>query len=336
MLSEISTVEKVWGLPSPAPHYSVLTPIIIKPGLFREVETCPVTRAVLRDRWGRQILSFPLQEYFTLRTSEAQLVPGDKEESLDSQLSLIRTRNGEEGVICSLSDGSEIVCDGVLYCDGPSSQGRKMLVHSGAAPSDPSAVTCWSFVRRDLLRPNAWEFRTALGKSVEQLPLPDAMVRIKLRFRTTYGAHQTAAELRELFSEFGPDMEALLEGVEPEEISFVEERSPSQLAFSPTPGTLALGEAALGVPLLGTFDWSGRMVRRQMERVIESVLTENWDPTAFEPHCHDVSKPILKAERYFRGALHYDNVFLRPLRDLALRFTPESVLRDRVKSRLIF
>lgn len=329
-------MEKVWGLPSPAPSYSVLSQVIFKPALFREVEKCPVPCALLRDRWGRQILSLPLEQYFTIRTADVHPTRNGKVEELGPQLSLVRTRTGDKGVECSFSDGSELVCDGVLYCDGPSSQGRKMLARSGSEATDSSPVTCWSFTRRDLLGPNAWEFRTAIGKSVEQLPLPNGKVRVKLRFRSSFGAHQTASELQELFSEFGPDMDALLEGVESDEITHWEERAPTQIAFSPTPGTLALGESAIGVPTLGTFNWAARVARRQLERVVESILVESWEPSAFEPHSREVLEPVLKAERYFRGALHYDNVFLRPLRDLVLRFTPESMLRDRVKSRLIF
>ncbi len=319
---------------SPAPAFAILSSLIIKPGLFREVEACSLERAILRDRWGRQVLSIPLDQYYTLRTTDIQTNGHGKTEELDPSLSLVRTKATEEGVVCSFSDGSDLLADGVLYCDGASSQGRKMLARSNSTPADSRSVTSWSFERRDLLGPNAWEFRTALGKSVEQLPLPDGRVRVKLRFRSGYGARQSSEELRALFSEFGPDIDALLEGVALEEITVAEERSPTQIAFSPTPGTLALGEAALGLPLLGSFDWSPRMVRRQMERVVESVLTEHWDPTAFEPHSREVLQPILKAERYFRTALHYDNVLLRPFRDLLLRFTPESLLRERIKTRL--
>lgn len=336
MLSEVSTVEKVWGLPTPAPVYSILSPVILKPALFREIKTCSVPRALLRDRWGRQILSLPLEQYSTVRTAEVHPSRSDKVEELDPLLFLVRTKVEDSGVACSFSDGSELICDGVLYCDGPASIGRKMLVPSKAQAGDPHTVTCWSFVRRDLLSPNCWEFRTALGKSVEQLPLPEGQVRVKLRFRSKFGARQTAAQLRDLFSEFGPDMEALLEGVEAEEIVHSQECSPSQIAFCPSPGAIALGEAAIGSPILGTFNWAARVARRQLERVVESILVENWEPSAFEPHCLEVLDPVLKSERYFRRTLQYDNVILRPLRDLLLRITPESLVRDRVKSRLIF
>lgn len=335
MLSEVSTIEKVWGLPSPAPIYSILSPVILKPALFREVKTCSIPRALVRDRWGRQILSLPLEQYSTVRTAEVHPSRSDKVKELDPQLSLLRTKLEESGVACSFSDGSELVCDGVIYCDGPASVGRKMLVPSRSEVSDPDTVTCWSFVRRDLLSPNGWEFRTALGKSVEQLPLPEGQVRVKLRFRSKFGARQTAAQLRDLFSEFGPDMEALLEGVEADEIVLSEERSPSQITFCPSPGAVALGEAAIGTPILGTFNWAARAARRQLERVVESILAENWEPSAYEPHAREVLEPILKSERYFRRALQYDNVLLRPLRDLLLRLTPESFVRERVRSRLV-
>jgi hypothetical protein len=159
---------------------------------------------------------------------------------------------------------------------------------------------------------------------------------VKLRFRTTCGARQSAAQLKELFTEFGPDMEALLEGVEAESISYWEEEDPVKVAFSPLPGTLALGQAALGVPLLETFDWTCRLAKRQMERVVESVLAEHWDPTAWEPACQEALRLLLASERYLRGALHYDNALLRPLRDLALRLVPAGVIVERVKGRLAF
>ncbi len=313
-----------------------MSPIIIKPAVFRDVEICSITKATLRTRWGKQIVSLPLEGYSSLRIADLEAVRSGPAEMLDPQLDLLRTQKGAEGVTCSFSDGSDLLCDGVFYCDGPNSVGRKFLSKRVADTADRRAVACWSFIRRDLLNANAWEFRTALGKSVEQLPLPSGLVRVKLRFQTPYGARQTASDLRELFSEFGPDMEALLEGLEPEQIQFFEERDVEGLAFSPTPGTLALGEAALGLPLLGSFDWGVRATRRQLERIVESLLVENWEPEAFEPTFREVLSPILKAERYLRGTLHYDNVFLRPLRDIALRLTPESVLRDRVRSRLVF
>jgi hypothetical protein len=102
------------------------------------------------------------------------------------------------------------------------------------------------------------------------------------------------------------------------------------------PGTLALGEAALGVPLLGTFDWGLRVARRQIERVVESVMAENWEPESWEPQCQDTLRPLLRSERFLRVSLHYDNPLLRPLRDLAIRLIPSGVLMERLKGRLGF
>ncbi len=314
----------------------MISPVIIKPVVFRDVEICSVGKATLRNRWGRQIVSLPLDEVSTLKVRDVEAARQGPAQFLDPQLELQRTQKGAEGVLCTFSDGSDLLCDGVVFCDGPNSVGRKFLSRRTPDVAATSAVACWGFVRRDLLMTSSWEFRTALGKSVEQLPLPDGLVRVRFRFRTPYGARQTASELRELFSEFGPDIEALLEGVEPEQIQFHEERDAEAISFTPTPGTLAIGEAALGLPLLGSFDWSVRAARRQLERVVESLLVENWEPEAFEPVFREVLAPILKAERYLRATLHYDNVFLRPLRDIALRLTPESVLRDRVRGRLVF
>jgi hypothetical protein len=73
-----------------------------------------------------------------------------------------------------------------------------------------------------------------------------------------------------------------------------------------------------------------------MERVVESLLAERWEPEAFEPVFQETLRPLLRYERFLRGSLHYDNVFLRPLRDLALRLIPAGILVERVKGRLGF
>lgn len=157
-----------------------------------------------------------------------------------------------------------------------------------------------------------------------------------MRFRAPNATSLAPSELSELFSEFGPDVEALLEGVGAGDIACWDEENPAKVAFSPLPGTFAVGQAALGSPVLESFDWALRLARSQMERVIESLLVENWEPEAWEPLCQEALRPLLASERYLRAALHYDNVFLRPLRDFALRWLPAGILVERVKGQLEF
>jgi hypothetical protein len=235
-----------------------------------------------------------------------------------------------------MSDGSELLCTGVLFADGPRSKARELMERTSRSRWDPLSVACWSFVRQDPLALKSWEFRTDLGKSVELLPLPEGLVRVKLRFRTPNGARLLPAELRDLFSEFGPDLAALLEDLPPDSISFWDDEEPPRVAFSPLPGTLAVGQAALGIPLLESFDWALRLAKHQLDRVVESLLAQHWDPSAWEPACQEALRPMMASERYLRGSLHYDNALLRPLRDLLMRVIPAGVLLERVKSRLSF
>jgi hypothetical protein len=336
VLGDITGVERVWNLPAGGPSYAVVASSFVSLSDWRDLPTRPLERAVLRDNWGKLYMGHKLDGYRTVKLSAQGVPRSSVTEVLDPNLQLVRCRRGEGGLSCQMSDGSELVCTGVIFADGPRSRGRDLMERVARQKLDPRGVACWSFVRSDLLDLKSWEFRTALGKSVEQLPLPEGKVRVKLRFRTAFGARQSVAELKDLFSEFGADMEALFEGVEVADIGYWEEEEPAKVAFSPLPGTLALGEAALGVPLLGTFDWAGQLVKRQLERVVESVLAEHWDPTAWEPLCQEALKPLLDSERYLRGGLHYDNALIRPLRDLALRWLPAGVLVERVKGRLGF
>lgn len=327
-------VERVFSLPGAGSSWAVISSRLGQtPAALREAPGRPIDRLVLRDRWGKQLMSQPLDGYQSLFLSSEARARGSNIEALEPGLELVRCRKSE-GVVCQLSDGSELVCTGVLFADGPFSRGRDLMERVSRSHRDKQAVACWSFVRQDLLDLRSWEFRTALGKSVELLPLPGGRQRVKLRFRTPSGARQLPAQLRELFSEFGPEVESLLEGVEPDSISYWDEEEPARIAFCPLPGTLALGQAALGLPLLESFDWDLRLTRAQLERVVESLLAGHWDPPAFEPHCWEALRPLLASERYLRGSLHYDNALLRPLRDVMWRLLPSSLLASRLKERL--
>ncbi len=334
VLGGIAGVERVWNLPTPGTAYTVVSSSMTPPPSWREVKSRSLPRVTLRDRWGKLLLGHSLEGFASLAFPSVGVARTPLLQTLESSVSLVRCRPEEGGALCSLSDGTELACTGVVFADGPRSVARTLIDRSLARKDDRKAVVCWSFVRRDLLDLSAWEFRTALGKSVEQLPLPEGKVRVKLRFKTDVGARQTPAQLKELFSEFGPDIEALLEGVEEAEIEHWVEEDPSRVAFCPFPGTMALGQAALGTPILDTFDWAIRLSKRQMERVVESVVVDHWNPTAWEPTFQEAWKPLQTSERYFRLALHYDNALLRPLRDVALRLLPAGVVIDRVRRRL--
>lgn len=335
VLGGITGVERVWNLPSSGTSYAVVSSALTPVPAWSGVKSHPIERVTLRDRWGKLLLGHRLDEYASLSFPPVGAARAPQLQSLDPAVSLVRCRPEEGGVACQLSDGTELACTGVVFADGPRSVARTFLERALVArKEDRKAVVCWSFVRRDLLDLNAWEFRTALGKSVEQMPLPEGKVRVKLRFKTNVGARQTASQLRELFSEFGPDIEALLDGVADSEISHWIDEDPAQVSFCPLPGTLALGQAALGVPLLESFDWALKLGRRQMERVVESVVVDRWDPTAWEPAFVEAWLSLQASERYLRSSLHYDNALFRPLRDVALRLLPAGILTDRVKSRL--
>ena len=334
VLSGIVGVEKVWSLPGGGGGHAILSSGLANPSEWRALPSRALNRVVLRDRWGKHVVGHPLPGFEVLKLPPAPAASDLKVEHLDASLGLVRCRRGEGGVTCQLSDGSELIGTGVIFADGARSRGRELMERLSRQRVDPDGVACWSYVRPDLLDLQAWELRTALGKSVEQLPLPEGKVRVKLRFRTPYGAKQDAGELLSLFSDFGPDMESLLEGVDGQSITYWEEEEPAGVVFCPLPGTIALGEAALGVPLLSSFDWSMRLCKRQMERVVESLLADSWDPEAFEPAFQDTLRPLLASERFFRRALHYDNALLRPLRDLALKLVPSGILVERLKNRL--
>lgn len=331
----VGGVEKVWQLPGRSSDLAVLSPRSGELPVASPLPERPVPRVTLRDVWGKLLLGQALEGYRTVCPGPQGWfpLPADRWQLLASGVSLVRCRREESGVEVQLSDGSELVCQGVLFVDGPQSRGRQLMASLKAPRVDRHAVACWTWVRDDILGAQGWEFVTALGKSVEQLPLPNGQVRVKLRFRSSYQARQTGSELRRLFSEFGPLVEGLLDGLD--EAVFdcqVEQESP--VTFSPLPGTLALGQAALGRPLLETFDWEQRLLAVQLQRVVESLLVDHWDPAAFEPVCQEALAPLLAAESAFRRGLHYDNALLRPWRDLVLRWMPAGWIMPRVKARL--
>ncbi len=332
-------VEKIWHLPGGGGRIGVLaeTPL---PRDWTAFPTETVNRALIRDRWGKTLIKFKLPNYRVMEIPEGCLSRNGKVETLSPGTELLRTRRttGEDGidqVSCEFSDGSELVGRGVILADGVRSKGRELMKSvSPLKPLDARANACWTFVRQDLLSLEAWEFRSAPGKSVEQLPLPNGRVRVKLRFRTSVGSRLGSAELRDLFSEFGADMAALFENVPDENISYLLEETPVQTEFSPIPGSVALGQAGLGTPLLECFDWSSQMVKSQLERIAESLLHDLWDPEAWEPEFRDAQKRILRGERFLRGALHYENPLLRPLRDTVIRWLPTSLMASKVQERL--
>lgn len=333
-LSGVTGVEQIWSLPTGGTPYSVLSSLLTAPLVSREFPTQNLERVLLRDRWGKRLLDYKLAGYQVVKLPGQGIPYGGLVCELEPGLELVRCRKEEGGLACYFSDGTELAVTGLIFADGYRSCGRTLMEKVAPVARDRRAVACWTFLHSNILSTSSWEFRTALGKSVELLPLPEDRLRVKLRFRAPVGARQTAAQLSDLFSEFGPDISALLEGVEDDEISAYSEESPSKIAFTPLPGTLALGPAAIGEPLLENFDWALRLSLRQLERVLESLVVGHWEPTAWEPASQQALEPLLRSERFFRDFLHYDNVLLRPLRDFALKLMPARTLEDRVQRRL--
>lgn len=330
-LLKCEAVEHIFHLPTDSGGgYSVFSKRAPCPeGLCKESRT--LERCTVRDRWGKKVFSLKLDGFAVHRVNlEAPVDP--KLEGLAQGVELSRTRACEGTLEIGLSDGTDLLCDGVMFADGPKSRGL-VLAKQRDLQVDRSAVGCWSFERDDLLSLNDWEYRWAVGKTVEQLPLPGGRVRVGLRFRSKHGSKLTPEELKDLFAEFGADMEALFEDVTADQIEYREERAaPSE--FQPLAGCLALGEAAVGVRNLDGFDWRQRLVEGQLKAVLKQCEQGTWKAKELATQSQQIAEPLLGSEAFFRGGMHYDNVLLRPIRDLILSFLPDAFTTGKLKARL--
>ncbi|MFA5507777.1 MAG: hypothetical protein WC423_20270 [Vulcanimicrobiota bacterium] len=288
------------------------------------------TSACLLDVWGKEVLSFPLatlKEFEPCSTLE-------KVETLADGLEVKRTQSGEQGVTATLSDGSDILCQAVLFCDGPESECRKFWNKPVPASSDPHTVQCWSFSTQNLLEARRWEFRWATAKSVELIPLSGERLAVRLRFKSRHGGALSTTELQELFSEFGSDMPALFENLSAEQIKRSEELTTTRAVPLPAPGCLALGRAAWSSSPFLTFDWLARLVEKQLNIVSEQLAAGPIHPASFEAQSHELLRELELSELFFRRRLHSDNILLRPLRNLLLTLLPKSWVAAQIQKRL--
>lgn len=285
-------------------------------------------KATLSDVWGKKILSFSLPPLFEFKALSESF------ETLPSGLEINRTQRGESGVTVTFSDGSDQICQGVLFCDGPNSDCRKFWDKPVPAKSDGDTVQRWTFLAKNLLNVDRWDFRWATAKSVELVPLSEERLYVKLRFKSRHGSNLSTAELADLFSEFGSDMTALFENVTDSDISQTEETAQTRAVHRPAPGCFALGRAAWsGTPFL-TFDWLGRFVEKELDLVAEQLRTGTFQEEALEAQARELQSELSESELYFRRWLHSDNTLLNPIRNLLLSLLPNAFLSARVRKHL--
>jgi hypothetical protein len=287
--------------------------------------------AFLLDIWGKKVLSTPLpplQQFEPPKQSPANV------EVLAEGLEINRTQRGENGLTATLTDGTDLLCQGVLYCDGPESGCRKFWDKPVPAQPDPYTVQCWEFSTQNLLRIERWEFRWAVAKSVELVPLSQDRLRVRLRFKSRHGSALSTSELQDLFSEFGSDMTALFEGLKSEQIQHREETGMTRAVHLPAPGCLALGRAAWSSNGFLTFDWLARLVSKQLDVLEEQLRAGPLNEASFEAQSKVMLEELAQGELYFRRHLHSDNTLLIPLRNLLLTILPNSFLANRLKQKL--
>jgi hypothetical protein len=283
--------------------------------------------AWLVDVWGKKVLSFspkPLKQF----------EPGPlKVDSMPTGLSVNRTQRGEHGVVATLSDGTDVLCQAVLFCDGLQSGCRKFWDKPVSASADPHLVQRWSFLTENLLNLERWDFRWATAKSLELVPLSENRLRVRLRFKSRHGSKLSASELRDLFSEFGSDITALFENVTDDKIDQCEETS-TFAVHRPAQGCLALGRAAWSHAPFLTFDWLATLVGKELNILKEQLRTGLVQEESFEAQAREVYHDFHQTELFFRRQLHSDNTLLNPLRNLILSILPNGLLAAQVKKRL--
>ena len=282
----------------------------------------------LTDIWGKRILSFKAPPLNHFEPPDLEIA------SMPRGLMVSRTQRNETGVVATLSDGSDVLCQVVLFCDGPDSSCRTFWDKPVASTKDPNTIQRWSFVTQDLLGLKRWDFRWATAKSVELVPLPQGRLRVRLRFKSRHGVKLSVPELTDLFSEFGSDMTALFENVTDEEIGQCEETSSGGVVHRPAQGCLALGRAAWSHSPFLTFDWLSAYVEKELNVLVEQLRTGTVQEESFEAQVKESLKDFHQTELFFRRQLHSDNTLLNPLRNLLLTLLPNALLAQQVKKRL--
>lgn len=331
-LAGLSSVDKIWSLPMGPAGYAMAA---TRTTLDESNETFPgrlLPHLHFRNKWGHKLFTIDLPGFHVIKLTNSDKLPElAKIERLPASLSIVDTTPQDNAFVCVLSDGSELHVQGTLWATG-----TRPSAPSASAPyrnPSPGAVACWGFRRNDLLDLKAWEFRTALGKSLELLPLPEGLVSVRMRFKASTAPRQSACDLRKLFEEFGSDVEAILEDVADDDIHawLEDDLWPN---FQPKVGTIALGASSVNSPALTTFGWATTLAQLQVSSLHDSLSTGCWSPLDWNPTFERAIRPFTTSERYLRHALHYDNALIRPLRDTLLRWLPSSFLATQLKQHL--
>lgn len=338
-LSKLPGIDELWSYPchrKGQPEYAITSARISKLAGLEPLPKIDINKVRLRDRWGKELISYSLSDFQVSSLAPSKFLElAPTPHQIDPSLELVRCTQSPKDTICLFSNGSELAVSGLIFADGASSYSGRLAKEQTKPSHYPNGIACWSFTRTDLLDLSSWEIRTALGKTVEQLPIAPGRVCVKLRFKTSVAPRQSVAELSDLFSEFGSDMEAIFEGIKDADIERLIEYS-SKPVFSPLPGTLSLGSAAFESPSLESFDWPLRLCSGQIARITEGLSSGSWEPKAWATDFSALAKPLLVNQERLRAFLHYDNALLRPLRDALAKLFLSSVLKNMVKQELGF
>lgn len=254
--------------------------------------------------------------------------------SLPSGVEVTRVKAGEAGFLVTLSDSTELSCLGVLFGDGEDSQVKLFWEKPVVARSGGPETRRWTFVIDNVIALEFWDFRWASAKSVELIPLPGDKLLVHLRFKSRYGGDLSAAELRDLYTEFGSDMTAVLENLCLERVASRQETPGSTAGFYPAQGCFALGRAAWSPGLFLTFAWLDRFVTRQIGLIVEQAQNPRLSGESFEAQSQEFFKDLVENGRFASAQLHLDNPILRRLRNALLTLIPSSFLAKRLKAKL--
>lgn len=247
---------------------------------------------------------------------------------------MTRVRSGEASHLVTLSDSTELACQGVLFGDGEDSQ-IKSFWDKPAVPSHAGQeVRCWSFSAQNIIGVKSWEYRWAPGKSVELLPLPQERLSVRLRFKSRYGGELSVIELRELYSEFGSDMTALLESPDLDNISCRLEKPVDAPSFFPAPGCFALGRAAWSPGTFLASSWLERFVEQQLATVLDQGQNPKLLGESFEAQSREFLEELSQKSKFATQQLHLDNALIRSLRGALLTLLPSSFVARKLKARL--
>lgn len=290
-----------------------------------------IEKAVLKDVWGKTVLSVSLPG---LALFQENRPTHHNLTVLPAGLTLSRVSTADEGFQATFSDGTELLCRLVLFCDGVNSRAKSFWTKPVEKRSDSDSIRCWGFRTKNYAAVKDWEFRWAPAKSMEVIPEGEDLW-VNLRFKSPFGTKLSVAELKALFSEFGSDIEAFFESLTDEDIRFAEEEKLSHADFHPAPGCLAFGAAAWPSREVLPFDWLERLVRGQVRILKEQLEVGQPNFESFEAQSKDLLQEIEVADSFMRRHLNSDNAFVRPLRNLLLAVLPNSLLAGQLKKKLL-